>query len=107
MNKLVAITIGDINGIGIDILIKVWKENKLRNFILLTNIDILKKNLNKRKIKLNYNILNKKKDLNFIKNKVNIFSYEAKSLEENTYKSLKYGYNLCINKNVLVLLHYL
>ena len=26
MNKLIAITIGDINGIGIDILIKTWKD---------------------------------------------------------------------------------
>ena len=66
MNKLVAVTIGDINGIGIDILIKVWKKNKLRNFILLTNIDILKKILNKRNIKLNYNLINKKKEINFI-----------------------------------------
>ena len=98
MNKLVAITIGDINGIGIDILIKVWKENKLRNFILLTNFDILNKCLHKRKIKFNYNLINKKKDINFVKNKINIFSYDAKSLEENTYKSLKYGYDFCINK---------
>ena len=98
MNKLVAVTIGDINGIGIDILIKVWKKNKLRNFILLTNIDILKRILNKRNIKLNYNLINKKKKINFIKNKINIFSYDAKSLEENTYKSLQHGYDFCINK---------
>ena len=98
MNKLVAITIGDINGIGIDILIKVWKENKLRNFILLTNIAILKKYLHKRKIQFNYNLVNKIKDINYVKNKINIFSYDAKSLEENTYKSLKYGYDFCINK---------
>ena len=30
MNKLIAITIGDINGIGIDILIKTWKEKKIK-----------------------------------------------------------------------------
>ncbi len=98
MNKLVAITIGDINGIGIDILIKVWKENKLRNFILLTNIDILKKSLHKRKIKFQCNLIKRKKDINYVKNKINVFSYDAKSPEENTYKSLKFGYDFCINK---------
>ena len=52
MNKLIAITIGDINGIGIDILIKTWKEKKIKNFILITNINILKKILKKRNIKI-------------------------------------------------------
>ena len=61
MNKLIAITIGDINGIGIDILIKTWREKKIRNFILITNIKILNKILKKRKIKLILNIVNEKK----------------------------------------------
>ena len=52
MNKLIAITIGDINGIGIDILIKTWKKKKIKNFILFTNIKIFKKYLKKRKIKI-------------------------------------------------------
>ena len=30
MNKLIAITIGDINGIGIEILIKTWKQKKIK-----------------------------------------------------------------------------
>ena len=99
MNKLIAITIGDINGIGIDILIKTWQDKKIKNFILITNIDILIKVLEKRKIKLVLNLVNfKKNQFTYLKDKFNIFSYEANSLEENTYKSLKYGYNLCINK---------
>ena len=32
MNKIIAITIGDINGIGIDILIKTWKFNKIKKY---------------------------------------------------------------------------
>ena len=51
MNKLIAVTIGDINGIGIDILIKTWQEKKIQNFILITNIIIFNKILKKRKIK--------------------------------------------------------
>ena len=29
MNKLIAVTIGDINGIGIKILLKEWKNNNI------------------------------------------------------------------------------
>ena len=102
MNKLIAITIGDINGIGLDILIKTWKEKKIKNFILITNIKILDKVLKKRKIKLNINLVNYEKNkFTYIKNKLNIFSFKASSLQDNTYKSLKYGYNLCANKKCI------
>ena len=99
MNKIVAITIGDINGIGIDILINTYKKNKINNFILFNNINKLKKYLNIRKIKLNLNVINKNKEnLNFVKNKFNVYTYKSLSSEDNTYKSLKFAYNLCINK---------
>ncbi len=102
MNKLIGITIGDLNGIGIDILIKTWKERKIKNFILITDIKIFNKILKKRKIKLTYNIVNNRKN-NFIylKDRFNIFSYKSNSLEDNTYKSLKYGYKLCTNKKCI------
>tara|TARA_B100000963_G_scaffold237386_1_gene207535 strand:- start:1310 stop:2284 length:975 start_codon:yes stop_codon:yes gene_type:complete len=102
MNKLIAITIGDINGIGIEILIKTWKEKKIKNFILITNIDILNKILKKRNYKLLLNLVNYKKN-KFIyqKEKFNIFSYKASSLEDNTYKSLKHGYDLCANNKCI------
>ena len=52
-----------------------------------------------RKIKLDLNLVNyKKNEFIYLKDKFNIFSYKANSLEENTYKSLKYGYSLCENK---------
>ena len=102
MNKLIGITIGDINGIGIDILIKTWKEKKIKNFILITNLNIFEKILKKRKIKLILNLVNYKKNkFIFQKNKFNIFSYKANTLEDNTYKSLKYGHILCANKKCI------
>ena len=102
MNKLIAITIGDINGIGIEILIKTWEEKKIQNFVLITNINILDKLLKKRKIKLSLNLVNYKKNkFIYIKDKFNIFSYKANSFEDNTYKSLKYGYHLCANKKCI------
>ena len=47
MSKFVAVTIGDIKGIGIKILLETWKKNKIKNFILFTDIEILKKNIEK------------------------------------------------------------
>ena len=51
MNSIVAITIGDINGIGIKILIDLWKKNSLRNFILFTDIKVFKEYVKKKQIK--------------------------------------------------------
>ena len=36
MNKYIAVTIGDINGIGMEILIKSWKKKQIQNFIIFT-----------------------------------------------------------------------
>ena len=90
MTNLIAITIGDINGIGIEILIKLWKKNKINKIILFTNINYLKIFLKKRKINLKINLLDEKiKNLNYKNGYLNIFSYKAKNNEENTYNSLK------------------
>ena len=98
MTNFTALTIGDINGVGIEILINLWKKNKIKNIILFTNVNILKKFIKKRKINLKINIIDqKKKNLNYKNNYLNIFSYESKTNEENTYKSLKNAYQFCIN----------
>ena len=99
MNNIIAITIGDINGIGIDILIKTFKQKKIKNFILFTNINILKEHLKRKKLSIKLNLINKEKNnLNYLNNDFNIFSYNVNSLEENTYHSLKYAYFFCSKK---------
>ena len=68
MNKrIIAVTIGDINGIGIEILIKLWKSKKINNFILVTNNKLFNKYLIKKKIKLPIKIFNKYKRDDFRK----------------------------------------
>ena len=55
MKKLLkAVTIGDIKGIGIELLIKLWKtkRKKIGNFVLITNYKLLIKHLNRKKINL-------------------------------------------------------
>ena len=99
MDNLVAITIGDIDGIGIRILLKIWKKRKNRNFILFTNINYLENLLKKNKIKININIVNKNKNELIFNEKIfNVFTYKCNSSNQNTYKSLKYAYQFCKKK---------
>ena len=93
-NHFISISIGDIDGIGIEIIIKLWKKNKIKNFILFTNINIFNNYLKKYKINLPTNLINKitlsKKQQ--LKNKFNIMSFKAKNKNENTMNSLKLSY---------------
>ena len=99
MNNLIAITIGDIKGIGIHILLDAWKNKKISNFILLSNIEILSKFLKDINFKCEINVIDlKRKKFNYISEKLNVFSYKSNSLEENTYNSLKFSYKLCKKK---------
>ena len=41
--KYIAVTIGDIEGIGVHLIIKEFLNKKINNFILITNITIFKK----------------------------------------------------------------
>ena len=65
--KIIAVTIGDINGIGIEILIKLWKSKRINNFILVTNNKLFNKYLIKKKIKLPIKTINKYEKGDFIK----------------------------------------
>jgi len=89
----IAITIGDIKGIGIELFIKLWKLKKNNKFILLSNHKIIDRFCKRNKINLPINLINKNLN-NFKKNCINIYSYKAKNNEENAYKSLIYSYNL-------------
>lgn len=99
MNNIIAITVGDIKGVGIKILINECIKNKITNFILFSDVKIIKKYLEKNKIKIPINLILKKNNkVNFIKNKLNIFSYRSNSSEDNTFKSLKIAYDFCKKK---------
>ena len=98
MNKsIIAVTIGDINGIGIEILIKLWKTKKINNFILITNSKLFTEYLVKKKIKLPLKTLYEYNENSFqnLNNKYfSIFDIKAKNNYENTYKSLSISYEL-------------
>ncbi len=99
MNNIIAITVGDVKGVGLEILIDSWKKKRIKNFILFTNIRVVSQNLKNKKINNKINIINEKNRYNkYSKDKFNIYSYKADSLEDNTYKSLKFAYKFCIKK---------
>ena len=92
MRNTIAITIGDINGVGIHILLDLWKNNKFKDFILFTDFNEVKKILIKYKLLSAVNIINLKKNSFYIENKINIYNYKSLSSEDNTYKSLNFAY---------------
>jgi len=101
MNRnLIAVTIGDIDGIGIEILINLWKKKIISQFVLFTNKNIFKNYLTKKKIILDINIVNLNYDnIKFLKSKFNIFNFESKNKIDNTYNSLIISYRLCKKKS--------
>ncbi len=99
MSKFIAITIGDIKGIGIEIFLRTWKENKIKNIILFTDIRVLTQYLRFKNIDIKLNIIDENKNnLNYLKSNLNIYSYTSKNLADNTYQSLKFAYKFCKKK---------
>jgi len=101
MNKnFIAITIGDINGIGLEILIDLYCKNKIKNFILFTNYKIFINKVKKKILKSEIHIIYKNNFYSFYnKKKFLIYTFDAKNQHENTYNSLIQSYNLTKNYN--------
>ena len=100
MRNFIGVTIGDIRGIGIHILLKNWKKNKLKNIILFSNINIIKKYLKKNNLKIKINLINFEVN-NYKTECLNIYSYSCNNLVENTFKSLQVAYKFCIKKKCI------
>jgi len=97
MRKLIAVTIGDIEAVGIRLLYKEWKIKKIRNFILITNFNIFKKH-NKNLIDLNQINIIKKLNMNdYNDKKINIINIKAQNKYENVINSLQKAYELTKN----------
>ncbi len=102
MNKLIAVTIGDINGIGIDIFLNLYDENKIKNIVLFSDQKKIKNYLKKNKKKIKINIINTfKNKFLYKKNYLNIYDYKSKSEEDNTIKSIIYAHSECIKKRFI------
>ena len=94
--KLICVTIGDINGIGIHLLLKEFRKKKIKKFILLTNIKIFNKYIKFPKSKIN--LINEIDFKNYNNKKLNIYSYKTKNKNTNTIDSLNYSYEFTKKK---------
>ena len=95
-----AVTIGDINGIGIKLLINLWKykKNKIGKFILVTNFNLFKKYIDKKNINLSFLKINDLSDATRIFDKyMPIFDIRADNNISNSYYSIKESYYLTKN----------
>tara|TARA_B100000575_G_C23141698_1_gene664559 strand:+ start:5035 stop:6039 length:1005 start_codon:yes stop_codon:yes gene_type:complete len=97
-SNFIAVAVGDIKGIGLELLINSLKEKKINNFVLFTNLQILKKHIKKRKIDIKINIVNKiENNFDYLYDKLNIYNFKSKSEVDNTIKSLIYTYKHTIS----------
>jgi len=97
INKnLICVSIGDIEGIGIHLLLKEFLNNKINNFVLITNIKIFKNNIKFPSNKIN--VINEKNIKNIKNNKLNIFSFKTKNKNTNTLDALEFAYKFTKNK---------
>tara|TARA_E500000178_G_C17005949_1_gene748119 strand:+ start:90 stop:1064 length:975 start_codon:yes stop_codon:yes gene_type:complete len=94
--KLICVTIGDVKGIGIYLLLKEYKNKKIKDFILITNLDIFIKYVKFPKNKIN--LVNDINLNNYNKKKLNIYSYKTKNKDTNTIDSLNYAYKFTKRK---------
>ncbi len=98
-NKLIAVSIGDIKGIGIQILIEEWKKGNLNNFILITNYQLFNRYILKRKISLKiFKSSLIKNKITYMPNSFNIFDIKANNNDQNTFNSLIESYKLVKKK---------
>ena len=88
--KLICVTIGDIEGIGIHLLLKEFKKGTINNFILFTNVIIFNNFINFSKKKIN--IITEINSNSFDRNKLNIYNYKTKNKNTNTMDALKFAY---------------
>ena len=92
-----SITIGDIIGVGIHILLKSFLSNNFNKFILFTDLNLIIKVLKKYNLLSKINVINNN-IIKYKKNRINIYNYKSYSSEDNTYKSLKIAYKFCKKK---------
>ena len=80
--KLICVTIGDIEGIGIHLLLKEFKNKQINNFILITNIKIFNQYI--KFPKKNINIIKETNFDDYNREKLNIFNFKTKNKNTNT-----------------------
>ena len=101
-NNLTAVTIGDIKGIGIQILIKVWKSKEIRDFVLITNYELFNRYILKNKISIKIfrsSIVNNQ--ITYQKDSFNILNIKESKFDCKFLSKYKLGF-IFLNSNSLI-----
>ena len=102
MTKLIAVTIGDIKGIGIDIFLSLFSKKKIKNVVLFSNYKIINNYLKKNNINLKINLINVSSQIyKYKSNHLNVFTYKSRSNVENTFNSIIYSHKETIKKKFI------
>ena len=102
MNKLIAVTIGDINGIGIDIFLNLITSNKIKNVVLFSNYKLINNYLKKKRLSLKINLINQSSDTYIYKSGyLNVFTFNSISNVENAYNSIIFSHKETIKKKFI------
>ena len=105
MNEIIkAVTIGDMDGIGIKLLINLWKfkRNKIGKFILITNYKLFKKYIKKNNIKtkvVGCKIIREKNGLAY-SSRNDLLTKSEKKIASKIYKYIKYIKRKIIKKQI-------
>ncbi len=100
-NNLIAVTIGDIKGIGIEIIFKLWKNHKIKNFVVFSDYKYVNKKAKEFKCSKKINIINKKNSFEYKKNKFNIYNFQSSNSTINILNSINYAYKECKLNNFI------
>ena len=109
MSKIFAITAGDPNSINSEIISKCWKKNKKKNFFVIGNFLLLKKQLSKLKIKIPIKLINSTKDINLTKtlniydvplNFKNVFNVNTKDSSKYVLKCINLAHTFSVQKKI-------
>ena len=100
--KFIAITIGDINGIGIELLTKLFIEKKIRNFILFTNFKLLNDYLKKNKLEIKVRNIKKSNILPNESSVFYIYDFKAKNNLASGPTAFRVGEFLIISFSIIV-----
>ena len=102
MNKLIAVTIGDINGIGIDIFLDLISSKTINNVVLFSNYKLINNYLKKNSLDLKINLINLSSNTYSYKNNyLNVFTFHSKSNVENSYNSIIHSHKETIKKKFI------
>ena len=110
MSNLIGIITGEPNSINSEIIVKAWKNRKIKNIFIIGNYSIFNRQIKRLKIKIPLIKINKLEDfkkerklyiLNVPLNSTSTFNVKYKELKNYILKSFDIAHNLAVKKKIV------